>query len=151
MPLSIAKVGRMTKQAGMVVQSAWKKATYLDKYNQWFTGYPWIPAHSLLNVAGRLGLTSIVQGHLLPATVMFKVWLFGQMPIRVWTFVNEKFLVMRDDFHRQRMGVERNMGHGMENYIKRLIQQEEEANKQQKPSVAETALSPRLTDPAELD
>lgn len=154
MPMSLAKVGRMTKQAGMVVQSAWKKATYLDKYNQWFTGYPWIPAHSLLNVAGRLGLTSIVQGHLLPATVMFKVWLFGQMPIRVWTFVNEKFLVMRDDFHRQRMGVERSMDHGMETYIKRLIEQEKGQTQPLLPeplsSVGQTPVA-GITDPAELD
>lgn len=119
------KYKRMAAQVGMTANQGFKNAAYLDKYNKWFSGYPWIPAHSLLNVAGRLGLTSIVQGHLLPASVMFKVWAFGHIPIRIWTFLNEKFMVMRDEHHRDHAEVENKLKDGMEGYIRKMLEEQQ--------------------------
>ncbi len=122
--LDYQKYKRMMVQAGMATHSAYQSGEYLSRYNKWLSGFHWVPAHSLLNVAGRLGLTSIVQGQLLPASIMFQVWAFGHIPIRFWTFFNEKFMVMRDEHHRNHGDVENRMKDGMEAYIQKLLEEQ---------------------------
>lgn len=124
MPLGIEKIDRLGNQMGMALNQGYKKAAYLDKYNNWLTGYPWIPVHSLLNLAGRLGLLSIVQGQLAPPGVMLCLWLFGQVPMRAWIMVNRKFMVMRDSYFRDRADLEQKIQNGMGPYIQNYILKE---------------------------
>lgn len=115
------KIGRYGTQAAMSAKQVGKKLAHIEKYNRWISGIPWIPAHSMLNVAGRIGLTSIVQGMILPFPVMLKVWLMFHIPIRLYIFFTEKFMVDRDLFHRKHAETEKKLEAGVEEYIKQMI------------------------------
>ncbi len=122
-PMGLDKLEKQSKLVGMGVSYAGKKASYLNKYNHWFSGYPWIPAHSLLNVAGRFGTASIVLEQILPAKVLAMIWLTNHIPIRIIAFGSEKFLVLRDVQHRDKTRLVRIMDKGMETYVKTLIEE----------------------------
>lgn len=115
------KLIRYPIQLGMAFNQGKKKLAYIEKYNKWISGIPWVPAHSLLNVAGRISLTSIVQGMILPPSVMLKVWLMFHIPIRTYIFFTEKFMVDLDDRHKKQDELRKKMENGMVPYLEQMI------------------------------
>ncbi len=121
LPWGWEKLQRNFIQAGMALKQTGKNMAFQEKYNSWLSGIFWTPAHSLLNVAGRIGFTSIVQGQVLPFLVMLKVWALFQMPYRLNIFFTEKFMVKLDEMHRKAAEVKKQMDPGMETYLKQII------------------------------
>ena len=117
----LKKLMRYPIQLGMTLNQGKKKLAYIEKYNKWISGIPWIPAHSMLNVAGRIGLTSIVQGMILPPSVMLKVWLMFHIPIRTYIFFTEKFMVNLDQHHKKRDELRKKMENGMVPYLEQIL------------------------------
>lgn len=115
------KLKRYPVQIGMALKQVGKRLAYTEKYNKWISGIPWIPAHSMLNVAGRIGLTSIVQGMILPPSVMLKVWLMFHIPIRTYIFFTEKFMVDLDHSHKKRDELRKKVENGMVPYLEQMV------------------------------
>lgn len=125
MPFGTEKMRRKFTQVGMAFKQAGKKLSFIDKYNFWSSGIKWVPAHSGLNVTGRIGFVSIVQGHWIDPLVMLKIWALAQVPLRFWIFGVEKFMLARDAFHRTHAEAEKKMAHGIPHYLKTLISEKQ--------------------------
>ncbi len=128
-PFGVQKLKRKMRQAGMAVNQGWKKAYHIERYYRWLSGLPWIPSHSLVNVAGRIGFTSIVQDQLIPFPMMLKVWLLCHIPVRFYAFFSEKSMVVLDEMHQKRNAATKKMENGMEAYLQNLIAEEQQKTK----------------------